>query len=55
MRRKSPYVGPILILGLNHLIETIVFGILYSYFLLYAMSLGLGPSEQDSYGDSIFC
>jgi len=40
MRRKSLYSGPILVLGANQLIETIAFGIPYSYFPLYALSLG---------------
>lgn len=40
MRKKSLYSGAILILGLNQLIETIAFGIPYSYFPLYAQSLG---------------
>lgn len=34
------YSGPILILGINQLIETVAFGIPYSYFPLYALSLG---------------
>jgi len=40
MRRKSLYSGDILILGANQLIETIAFGIPYSYFPRYAISLG---------------
>jgi len=40
MRRKSLYSGPILVLGANQLIETIAFGIPYSYFPRYALSLG---------------
>ena len=40
MRRSSLYTGPILILGLNQLIETIAFSIPYSYFPNYAISLG---------------
>ena len=40
MHRKSLYSGAILILGLNQFIETIAFGIPYSYFPLYAQSLG---------------
>jgi DHA1 family multidrug resistance protein-like MFS transporter len=39
-KRQSVYSGPILILGANQLIETIAFGIPYSYFPLYAVSLG---------------
>ncbi len=39
-KRQSIYTGPILILGANQLIETIAFGIPYSYFPLYAVSLG---------------
>lgn len=38
--KKSLYTRPILILGANQLIETIAFGIPYSYFPSYAMSLG---------------
>jgi DHA1 family multidrug resistance protein-like MFS transporter len=38
--REKIYTGPILILGANQLIETIAFGIPYSYFPLYALSLG---------------
>jgi len=40
MSRKNLYSGPILILGLNQLIETIAFSIPYSYFPNYAISLG---------------
>jgi len=40
MHKKSLYSGNILILGLNQLIETIAFGIPYSYFPRYAISLG---------------
>jgi len=40
MRRKSLYSGAILVLGANQLIETIAFGIPYSYFPRYAVSLG---------------
>jgi len=40
MRKKSLYSGAILVLGLNQLIETIAFGIPYSYFPRYAISLG---------------
>lgn len=39
-KRQSIYTGPILILGANQLIETIAFSIPYSYFPLYAVSLG---------------
>ncbi|MCX6656328.1 MAG: MFS transporter [Candidatus Bathyarchaeota archaeon] len=39
-KREKIYTGPILILGANQLIETIAFGIPYSYFPLYALSLG---------------
>ncbi len=39
-RRKSLYSGTILVLGVNQLIETIAFGIPYSYFPRYAVSLG---------------
>jgi len=40
MHKKSLYSGAILVLGLNQLIETIAFGIPYSYFPRYAISLG---------------
>jgi len=40
MSRKSLYSGAILVLGANQLIETIAFGIPYSYFPRYAVSLG---------------
>jgi len=40
VRRKSLYSGAILVLGVNQLIETIAFGIPYSYFPRYAVSLG---------------
>lgn len=40
MHRKSLYSGAILVLGANQLIETIAFGIPYSYFPRYAISLG---------------
>ncbi|MDH5440764.1 MAG: MFS transporter [Candidatus Bathyarchaeota archaeon] len=38
--RRSPYTRGILVLGLNQMIETIAFGIPYSYFPRYAVSLG---------------
>lgn len=38
--KRRIYSGPILILGINQLIETVAFGIPYSYFPLYALSLG---------------
>lgn len=38
--RRSLYSGAVLILGANQLIETIAFGIPYSYFPRYAVSLG---------------
>jgi MFS family permease len=40
MSRQRLYTRPILILGLNQLIETIAFSIPYSYFPNYAISLG---------------
>jgi MFS family permease len=40
LKNKRIYSGPILILGINQLIETVAFGIPYSYFPLYALSLG---------------
>ena len=40
MHKKSLYSGAILILGANQLIETMAFGISYSYFPNYAISLG---------------
>ena len=40
MRAKSIYSRTVLILGLNQLIEHIAFGIPYSYFPSYAISLG---------------
>lgn len=40
MHRKRLYSGAILVLGVNQLIETIAFGIPYSYFPRYAVSLG---------------
>jgi len=40
LENKRIYSGPILILGINQLIETVAFGIPYSYFPLYALSLG---------------
>jgi DHA1 family multidrug resistance protein-like MFS transporter len=40
MRREGTYSRAILILGANQLIETIAFGIPYSYFPQYALSLG---------------
>jgi len=39
-KNKSVYSGAILLLGANQLIETVAFGIPYSYFPLYAVSLG---------------
>ena len=38
--KKRLYTGNILILGLNQLVESIAFGIPYSYFPQYAISLG---------------
>ena len=38
--KEKIYTGAILILGANQLIETVAFGIPYSYFPLYALSLG---------------
>jgi len=40
MSKRRLYTGAILILGLNQLIESIAFGIPYSYFPNYAISLG---------------
>jgi len=40
VERDKIYTGAILILGANQLIETVAFGIPYSYFPLYALSLG---------------
>lgn len=40
MFKKRIYSGAILILGLNQLIELIAYSIPYSYFPLYAISLG---------------
>jgi DHA1 family multidrug resistance protein-like MFS transporter len=39
-KKEKIYTGAILILGANQLIETVAFGIPYSYFPLYAVSLG---------------
>jgi len=40
VEKEKIYTGAILILGANQLIETVAFGIPYSYFPLYALSLG---------------
>jgi DHA1 family multidrug resistance protein-like MFS transporter len=40
MKARHLYSKPIIILGVNELIEKIAFGIPYSYFPLYAISLG---------------